>query len=132
MRWAGELTYVVTSMSLKLTIGVFLLRICSQTWHRVTIWTVLIVCLAFDLFYVLVAAFQCQPVRYFWERYTNKTLAGTCLSNELITSTTYAAVGINAAADWVLGLLPFALVRNLDLGRRQKISVACILALGSM
>ncbi|KAI0389982.1 hypothetical protein F5Y17DRAFT_93353 [Xylariaceae sp. FL0594] len=132
MRWAGELTYVVTSMSLKFTIGIFLLRICSQTWHRVTIWAVLIACLSFNLFYVLIAAFQCQPVWYFWERYTNETLAGACLPKELITNTTYAAVGINAAADWILGLLPFALVRDLDLGSKQKLSVACILALGSV
>jgi hypothetical protein len=132
MRWAGELTYVVTSMSLKFTVGIFLLRICSLTWHKVTIWAVLISCLVFNLFYVFVAAFQCRPVEYFWEQYTNSTMTGSCLSKQLITSSTYAAVGVNALADWVLGLIPIALVQNLDLGKRQKISVAGILALGSM
>ncbi|KAI1816769.1 hypothetical protein GGS20DRAFT_593978 [Poronia punctata] len=132
MRWAGELTYVVASMSLKLTIGIFLLRICSRAWHRFTIWTVLVVCLVFNLFYLLVAAFQCQPVQYFWEQYTNKDMVGHCVSKKVSLNSTYAAVGINAVADWVLGLLPFALVRNLDLGKRQRVSVACILALGSL
>ncbi|KAI3337395.1 hypothetical protein HD806DRAFT_476563 [Xylariaceae sp. AK1471] len=132
MRWAGELTYVVTSMSLKLTVGIFLLRICWRKWHKVTIWTVLVGCLVFNLFYVFVAAFQCRPVEYYWEQYTNTTITGSCLSKQLITDSTYAAVGVNAFADWVLGLIPIALVWNLDLRKRQKVSVAGILALGSI
>jgi hypothetical protein len=59
-------------------------------------------------------------------------MTGSCLSEQLIISSTYAAVGVNAFVDWVLGLIPIALVRHLDLGKRQKISVAGILALGSM
>ncbi|KAI8634540.1 hypothetical protein F5Y19DRAFT_408963 [Xylariaceae sp. FL1651] len=132
MRWAGEITYVVTSMFLKFTIGIFLLRICSRRWHKVTIWMVLAGCLVFNLFYVFVAAFQCHPVAYFWQRYTNPTMTGSCLSKGLISSSTYAAAAVNASADWALGLLPIALVWNLDLGKRQKISVAGILAVGSV
>ncbi|KAI1268655.1 hypothetical protein F5Y18DRAFT_238083 [Xylariaceae sp. FL1019] len=131
MRWAGELTYVVTSMLLKLTVGIFLLRICSQMWHRITIWFVLITCLVFNVFYVFIAAFQCDPIDYYWYRYTTD-ITGVCVSAQLISRSTYASVGVNAAADWALGLFPIALVWNLDLNRKSKISVAGILALGSL
>ncbi|KAI1085715.1 hypothetical protein F5B20DRAFT_14758 [Whalleya microplaca] len=142
MRWAGELGYVVTCLLLKYTVGIFLLRICSRTWqvsnrtillplYKCVIWAVLLVCLVFSLFYFFMAALQCVPTRYFWLRYTG-TVSGRCLDKDLITGSTYAAAAINAVADWVLGLLPIALVWNLDLGKRAKISVACILALGSI
>jgi len=133
MRWAGEITYVATGAFLKLTVGVFLLRICSRRWHKVTICTVLVFCVAFNISYILFAAFQCQPVAYFWERYSSSSnMTGSCFPGELVTGLTYAACGINAVGDWILGLLPIVLVRNLDLVKRQKISVAGILALGAV
>ncbi|KAI0024711.1 hypothetical protein F4780DRAFT_550800 [Xylariomycetidae sp. FL0641] len=139
MRWAGELAYVVTSLFLKFTIGVFLLRICSQTWQRAVIWTVLLVCLIFNLFYTFIAAFQCSPVTYFWLQYKyahdsvpGDGRGGECLDENIVLGSTYAAAAINAVADWTLGLLPIALVWNLDLNRRAKFSVAGVLALGSI
>lgn len=132
MRWAGELTYIATCISLKLTVGLFLLRICARKWQKNTIYAVLVVCVGFNLFYLFIAAFQCQPINFYWEQYTNTTLTGRCLSLKLITSLTYAACGVNAAGDWTLGLLPILLVRGLDLARRQKISIAGILALGAL
>ncbi|GAP87406.2 putative integral membrane protein [Rosellinia necatrix] len=132
MRWAGEITYVATGISLKLTVGIFLLRICSRKWHKITIYTVLVVCVGFNTFYIFMAAFQCRPVEYFWERYTNNAMAGSCFPGRLVTGLTYAACSINAVGDWILGLLPIVLVRDLNLVKRQKISVAVILALGAV
>ncbi|KAL7626268.1 hypothetical protein AAE478_003038 [Parahypoxylon ruwenzoriense] len=131
MRWAGELVYMVTSLFLKFTVGVFLLRICSQVWQRTVIDVVLLICLTYHIFYAFMAVFQCQPVEYFWVRYTG-LMNGKCLSKQFIEALTYAATSINALSDWVLGLLPIALVWNLELNRRSKILVACILALGSV
>lgn len=131
MRWAGEIVYVVASLFVKFTAGVFLLRICSQTWQRSVICMTLLVCLAYHIFYAFMVAFQCQPVAYFWLKHTPGA-TGKCWSNELIEGATYAAAAINAIADWVLGLLPIALVRNLELSRRTKILVSCTLALGSL
>ncbi|KAI1335476.1 hypothetical protein F5Y15DRAFT_409069 [Xylariaceae sp. FL0016] len=129
MRWAGELCYVVTSLFLKFAVGIFLLRISGKAWQKATIWVVLIICLVFNLFYTFVAAFQCQPVEYFWKKYTHE-IDGECLAENVILGSTYAAAGINACADWILGLLPIALTWNLDLPKRQRLSVAGILALG--
>ncbi|KAI0013679.1 hypothetical protein F4779DRAFT_613414 [Xylariaceae sp. FL0662B] len=131
MRWAGELAYVMTCLLLKYTVGIFLLRICSRRWQKCVIWTVLLVCLVFSLIYFFMAALQCVPIRYFWMRHTG-VVTGRCLDKDLVAGSTYAATAINAFADWILGLLPIALVWNLDLDRRSKISVACVLAIGSI
>ncbi|KAI5868030.1 hypothetical protein GGS23DRAFT_543727 [Durotheca rogersii] len=131
MRWAGELVYVATSLLLKFTVALFLLRICSRRWQRVVIYTVLGVCFVFHVFYIFIVAFQCQPLAYFWMRHTG-LMEGRCVDAELIEGSTYAATAINAVADWVLGLLPIALVWHLELSRRSKVLVAFILALGSV
>ncbi|KAK6950089.1 hypothetical protein Daesc_008414 [Daldinia eschscholtzii] len=44
-------------------------------------------------------------------------MEGKCWGNDLVMGCTYAAAGINAFTDWVLGLLPIALVRNLELSK---------------
>ncbi|KAI1807921.1 hypothetical protein F4811DRAFT_549353 [Daldinia bambusicola] len=131
MRWLGEIVYVVTSLLVKFTAGTFLLRICSQAWQKRFICTVLFLCLFYHLFYVFMAAFQCRPVSYFWLKYTTN-MEGKCWSNDVVIGCTYAAAGINAVTDWVLGLLPIALVQNLELSKRSKILVSCTLALGSV
>lgn len=132
MRWAAELTYIFTGITLKLTVGIFLLRICSKRWHKMAICTTLIICVGFNIFYLFLAAFQCRPATFFWEQYTNANADGTCLPTGLITGLTYAACGINAVGDWTLALLPIVLVRDLNLAKRQKISIAGILALGGL
>lgn len=131
MRWAGELVYVMTSLLIKFTVGVFLLRICSHAWQKMVVATVLLVCLVYQVFFAFMAAFQCQPVPYYWYRYTGE-MTGKCWSNELIMGATYTAAGLNAVSDWVLGLLPIVLVRDLRLTKRSKILVSCTLALGSI
>lgn len=118
-------------MLLKFTVGIFLLRICSQRWQVAVIWTVLGVVLAFNIFYFFIALLQCLPVDYFWMRASLTSVPrGRCISQAMANGSTYAATAVNAFADWTLGLLPIALVWRLGLGRKTKISIAAVLALG--
>ncbi|KAI4869507.1 hypothetical protein F4820DRAFT_463435 [Hypoxylon rubiginosum] len=130
-RWAAELVYVVTSMLAKFTVGLFLLRISPQAWQRTVICATLLVCLAYHVFYAFMAAFQCQPVSFFWLKHVPGAV-GRCWSDELVIGCTYAAAAVNAVADWILGLLPIALVQNLGLSKRSQVLVSCTLALGSI
>lgn len=129
-RWLGEIAYILTSVFLKFTVGLFLLRICSHVWQSTVIWGVLAIVLIFNIVYMFIAVAQCQPVNYFWTRVGSTPVKGTCVSKELASGSTYAATAVNAFADWTLGLLPIALVWHLELNRRAKWSIAGILALG--
>ncbi|KAK8056602.1 hypothetical protein PG993_001829, partial [Apiospora rasikravindrae] len=129
MRWLGEWIYVVTSIFVKVTVSVLLLRICSKPWHKTVIYVTITVVVVWNTIYGFLAAIQCIPVQHFWERLSDPD-GGQCLSQDIITGTTYAAAGINCLADWILGLLPIALVWNLELNWRTKASIAGILALG--
>ncbi|KAK8081764.1 hypothetical protein PG996_000545 [Apiospora saccharicola] len=128
-RWLGEWIYVVTSIMIKITVSILLLRICSKPWHKAVIYTTIAVVVIWNTIYTFLAAFQCVPVQHFWDRLSDPD-GGSCLNEEIITGTTYAAAAINCLADWILGLLPIALVWSLELNRRTKASIAGILALG--
>ncbi|WAO95765.1 Hypothetical protein NCS54_01340600 [Fusarium falciforme] len=130
-RWFGEFFYVITSVLVKYTAGIFLLRIISDRWQKMLIWTVLGVILVFNIFYLSIVVFQCSPPNYYWTRFVASG-RGHCLPKPFISNTAYVGSAINAWADWMLGLLPIYVVWKLTLKIRDKLLVAGILALGSI
>jgi hypothetical protein len=131
--WIAELGYVSSTMTLKLSIGFFLLRLCVKKIQRAIIWFVLGVVTAYSLFYFFLVIFQCRPTNYFWNQY-NPIHAGhgKCISTAVIGGTTYAHSALSVVADWTLGILPIFLVWNLNMNPRTKVLVAVILALGAL
>lgn len=130
-RWFGEFFYVITSVLVKYTVGIFLLRIITSRWQKILIWMVLGIMLVFNIFYLFIVIFQCSPPQYFWLRILG-THRGTCLPKPFISNTAYVGSAINTWADWMLGLLPIAVVWKLSLRTRDKLLLAFILGLGSM
>jgi hypothetical protein len=115
---------------LKISIAIFLGRICVKKSHILTIWVVLGVVTGFSLFYFFLVVFQCSPITYFWTQYVGA--AGKCVPAKVITDSTYAHSAISAWADWTMGILPIFLVWDLAMNPRTKVSVALILALGAL
>lgn len=52
------------------------------------------------------------------------------MNPRVVPDASYAHSVVSFTADWVLGLLPVALIWNLQMNRRTKISLAGILAIG--
>jgi hypothetical protein len=133
-KWAGQVAYVVVAALVKLIVGFLLLRLCAgKRWQRIVLWTLVVVSSIYALFYVFIVVFQCLPVQYYWHRYDpDHPVAGTCNDSHLATIPTYISFVISVVSDWVLALLPVSIVWNAKMDRRSKISVSCVLALGSM
>ncbi|KAF7524925.1 hypothetical protein G7054_g11281 [Neopestalotiopsis clavispora] len=133
-KWAGQITYVVIAMMVKFIVGLLLLRLCvGKKWQCITLWTLLIVSGIYTVFYTFIVVYQCQPVSFYWYRYDpNSPVTGTCNGKALATIPTYISFVISVVSDWVLALLPISIVWNAKMDRRSKISVACVLALGSI
>jgi hypothetical protein len=125
---------VVLSALVKILVGLFLLRICSQQkWQRITIWTLLGVVAVFNIFYIFTVVFQCLPVDYYWYRYTDpQVVAGGCTKTDLATVPTYISLFLNVFADWLLALLPVSFVYKAKMPLKTKCSVVAVLALGAM
>lgn len=117
-------------MATKASICVFLLRIAVKPLHKYIIWGVLIIHELYSVAFFFIFIFQCYPSTYFWTQYTGGT--GSCLDPQVVVDSLYAFSAISCAGDWILGLLPIAIVWTLQMNRRTKWSVAGILAVGAM
>jgi hypothetical protein len=127
--WYCELFYILSSSVLKISVGVFLLRVAT---NRIHVWIIRLIIMGTALFgsaYFFLAIFQCKPVSAWWRHSPGY---GTCLGPTIVLATTYTAAVINSFADWTFGILPFFIVRGLDMPRKQKRLVAGILAFAGM
>lgn len=81
----------------------------------------------FGFFYLLLAFLQCKPISQWW------TLDRKgCISGQIVVDATYCASTLNALADWIFGLLPIFIVRDLQMSKRTKIMVAGILGFAAL
>jgi hypothetical protein len=117
-------------MLLKASICVFLLRIAVAPLHKWIIWGVLLVHEVYSVFFFFIFVFQCVPATYFWTRFTGGK--GKCINPKISVDVFYVYSAISCAGDWILGILPIFIVWKLQMNKRTKISVACILAVGAM
>ncbi|KAH6663364.1 hypothetical protein B0J14DRAFT_609312 [Halenospora varia] len=126
---AFEITHVVTTILIKLSIGIMLLRLTSpgslQRWIiylTVSLYTFVGIGLIFLL------CFQCYPIEYYWDR----TVQGTCQPSVYIGACAYVNTIVGGGTDFVLAMLPIWLVWDLKLGWRTKVSIAVLLGMGNL
>jgi len=84
-----------------------------------------------SIVFIVLGVFQCKPLSYFWERF-DPTKKGTCILPEFGGAAFLSIAVMATAIDIALGVLPILIVKDLQMARREKISVGCILCLGSM
>lgn len=126
--WLCELFYTVTTVFIRLSIAVFLLRICIKPIHKTIIYGTLATVLVFSTFYFFLVIFQCNPINFFWNQY--KGGKGSCINPADVPDASIAHSAVSFTADWILGLLPIAMLWHLQMNTRTKVSVAAILAMG--
>lgn len=125
-----ELFYTLSTSALKIAIGYFLLRIAVKPLHVWTIRLIMICSATFGSAYFLIVLFQCKPISYWWDLDPNHN--GKCLSPSLMTDTTYVISALNSVADWVFGLLPVFIIKDLQMKRSIKIIVTTILGFAAV
>ncbi|KIH94061.1 hypothetical protein SPBR_06010 [Sporothrix brasiliensis 5110] len=135
-RWVGSLLYIAISTLSKYVVGLFLLRICSHCrWQRWTILILLAVVGVFNVMYFFFDVFACHPIAYEWTRYAEPPRPATgadCHATSFAMGTAYVSAFLNVVADWILAILPCYLVWQAKMELRKRLSVCCVLALGSV
>lgn len=124
----GEIMYTVTLVFIRLSVAVFLLRICIKPIHKIIIYGTMVMVIVYSTFYFFLVIFQCHPVSYFWLQYGG--MKGSCLNPAVVPDASIAHSAVNFTADWILALLPIALLWHLQMNFRTKVSVAAVLAMG--
>ncbi|KUJ22539.1 uncharacterized protein LY89DRAFT_302918 [Mollisia scopiformis] len=126
--WLCELFYTVTTVFIRLSIAVFLLRICVKPIHKYIVYGTLSMVIVFSTFYFFLVLFQCSPYSYFWGQYEGKK--GSCINPAAVPDASITHSVVSFTADWILGLLPIVLIYDLKMNVRTKVSVAGLLGLG--
>ena len=132
--WICEITYIPSTIFLKLSIGVFLQRIVVAKTHLRVIRFVMICSGVFGFAYFLIAIFQCHPIQAFWIQKHALTSAnyGRCLSNDAVVGLTFASSALNSVADFTFAILPLFIVKDLRMTKRSKRLIGGILAFANI
>ncbi|KAL6707453.1 hypothetical protein ACN47E_004023 [Coniothyrium glycines] len=125
----SEVFYVLTTTLLKISLGLFFLRILTKRWQVRIFHAILGTSATYGLFYVFVTIFQCgDPAKV-----ADSLLASPkCLPGPLLLTTGYLYGGLNVIADWTFVLIPISVLVDSNLDRRSKISVSIVMALGAV
>jgi hypothetical protein len=116
---------------LKLSIGIFLLRIAVERSHRIVLWASVIAIELYSVFFMLLFTFQCWPVSFFWERFRG-VADGKCIDPIITISAFYGYSALSCVTDWTLSIVPIFIVRNLQMDRQKKWTVGIILGFCAM
>jgi hypothetical protein len=146
-----EIFYVLVGVGLKIALGIFYLRIAIDRWQILLIKFIIFSSAIFGFVCLFLVVFQCIPgksiplyrlcsaslatnaepriVSTFWLIYPAND---QCIPIPAQSGITYALNAMNACTDWILGTLPFFMVRSLNLTFTTKMLVAGILAFAAV
>lgn len=114
-------------MFIKLSIGVFLLRLASQRRFKWIIWVSMGIIFVMSSALFFWDVFQCQPVAAQWDT----TIPGYhCVSATEVVNAAYALSVLNIVTDWLYALLPIPMIWNAKMTAQAKMTVALVLSLG--
>lgn len=115
-------------ISVKVSVGLTLLRLIVSKVQRWILKVVMALSVLTGMIFFFVAIFQCSPVSYFWDRSQD----GSCINTEVLIALTYTYSTINGICDFTFGLLPIALIYDLQMTLKTKLMVVPILSMACM
>ncbi|KAF2830572.1 hypothetical protein CC86DRAFT_434372 [Ophiobolus disseminans] len=123
--WASLIVY---NLSLGLTKSSMLLqyrRVFTTKNFQNTCWISLAIVIIYTIGTVASSIFSCVPIKTFWTR----DPSAKCLNQSAMWFTNAAW---NIITDFALIILPIPIIRSLNLGRKQKIALISIFAVGGL
>ncbi|OLN95659.1 hypothetical protein CCHL11_04978 [Colletotrichum chlorophyti] len=126
----GEILYIVTTVLLKVCVGVLLLRVAIVGAH---IWILRLLVSAALLFggaTTLLVIFQCRPAHVFWVQ--GPRTPGHCLESSILLGVFYAAAILNCLTDWAFVVLSFFVTWSLGLQMKTNIQILVLLGFASI
>ncbi|KAM6487116.1 hypothetical protein HDV62DRAFT_143402 [Trichoderma sp. SZMC 28011] len=123
----ATVTYVINMMFIKLSIGIFLLRLSARKVYNWIIIVSLVIIGIWSLVIFFYDIFQCTPVQKQWDF---RIQGGKCASPNDIIAAAYAISVMTIASDWLYALLPIPMLWSVKMTSQAKGTVILILGLG--
>ncbi|KAM0690996.1 hypothetical protein Q7P36_009766 [Cladosporium allicinum] len=119
--------HAATMVILKISLGIFYLRIVVSRWQKVTVYATVGIATIYGCFYFFAVLFSCGvPAKFLVNALQDK-----CWGNpEGRFATNLTAGTINAVSDFILATLPITLIRKACMPLPAKLSACLILLLG--
>lgn len=120
--------YILTTVTLKISLAIFFLRIVVRQWQRRVIWIVTTIYTIYATAFAFVAVFQCGiPTNFLI-----KEAVGICIKDDVLQPLNYVHASLNAISDWTFAFLPIFVLWNSQMPRSAKISAGLLLSLGAV
>lgn len=121
-----EVAYCVSISLTRTSIGVAILRIAVQRSHRLACWACILIS---DTCYF--AGFLWAIAHCHHGDYPFHALYGTCGGDNIIVPLSYINIVVSAFCDAGLALVPFLVVRDLQMRPSMKYTLMVVMAMGS-
>ncbi|KAI0884257.1 uncharacterized protein GGS22DRAFT_21179 [Annulohypoxylon maeteangense] len=124
-------TYVLNMWLIKLSIGIFLLRLATQKRYKYTLYASIVIVSIWSVVLFFWNIFQCNPVAAQWD-YTILANDPTshCVSADEIVDAAYALSVMNILSDWMYALIPIPMLWSVKMSAQAKLTVVVVLGLG--
>ncbi|KAK5110423.1 hypothetical protein LTR62_005774 [Meristemomyces frigidus] len=125
----AELAQVLAVLSCtlgKTSFAVTLLRIVVQPTIKYILWFIIISMNAVNVLVCILVYAQCKDPRHLW----NPEIPGHCLPPSIFTNLSLFVGAYSGAQDFVLALLPWVFIMQLQMNYREKLAIALAMSLG--
>jgi len=127
----AEHFYTLNIMILKVSLGVFFLRIMIFRWQRWVIYAAMAVSTTIGTAYFFVGVFQCGYFSNIWIFLSRRVTLEGCIPVTPALGVAYTQASVAALTDWIYAILPLFLLYNAQMKRREKNIVFGILSLAA-
>ncbi|KAF2396227.1 hypothetical protein EJ06DRAFT_484040 [Trichodelitschia bisporula] len=127
----AEVFYIVTMVTLKISLSIFFLRIMVKPWQRNTVYGAVACSTLFGLAYCLFAIFQCGYPKNAMVFFIRK-LNDKCISTAQNLGMGYTHALITTLTDLIFAILPVAMLKSSNMTSREKWTVGLILIMGAV
>ncbi|OGE50553.1 hypothetical protein PENARI_c016G09952 [Penicillium arizonense] len=132
--WFCEIAFCFASIFCKISICIFLMRICIKRVHLWLLYSVMTMTVLAGLVFMFLMLLQCKPLSFFWTRMAHHPVVniqgeGSCINMEIIVAMTYVYSAFAAMCDFTVGILPVFVVHKLHMKRQTKLAVVGILSM---
>ncbi|KAK9860317.1 hypothetical protein MYU51_010807 [Penicillium brevicompactum] len=126
LNFATQGIYLFAIGTVKISIGLFLLRFAARKGYKIFIWAVIVLMALYTTICFLTLVFQCKDIRSNWDN----NVKSECFAPKQLLILSYTNTALNILTDLIFAALPILMLRHLQVNRRVKASLICILGLG--
>ncbi|KAH6658524.1 GPCR, PTH11-type [Truncatella angustata] len=123
----SQVLYGVSMPLIKASIVFTLVRITIKPGYRYALYSMQFLATIMAMVGILASLLYCRPVNAYWN-----PLLGKCGNFMVVVNIGYAWTAVGIVTDWMCAIIPYFIVRNLQMSRRSKTTVMVVLGLGAI